>query len=128
MIIRPARKEDLPAIGDILAACDLMVRGVDYDDWTGWLLVAERQGQVIGMVHVIPAKPYAIIAELGVLPAFQKGRAAVKLMEAAELLLRQSSHPVWAAWIGASRNGFHASVEAWGGHATGQGTMYWKGL
>jgi len=128
MIVRPARQTDLPAVGDILAACKLTIDGLSYDTWTGWLLVAERQGQVIGLVHVIPSRPYALIAEFGVLPAFQKGRAAHKLIEAAELLLRSQGYPVWAAFVGANRNGFHATVEAWGGRAHGDGTMYTRSL
>ena len=126
MIVRPATSKDLPAIGDILSACGLMVDGVNYDEWTGWLLVAERQGQVIGMIHVIPAKPYAIVAELGVLPAFQGSRAAYKLIESAELMLRANGLTGWAAYVGASRNGFHATVETWGGKNLGSGSMRWR--
>ena len=128
MIIRPATPKDLPDIGLILDACDLRVESVDYADWTGWLLVAERQGQVIGLIHVIPAKPYSIIAEYGVLPEFQKGRAAHKLIEAAELLLRTNGLPGWAAYVGDRRNGFHATITEWGGVNLGLGSMYWRAL
>ena len=128
MFVRPATQQDLPAVIAIVDACGLRVEGVDYTEWTGWLLVVERQGEVIGMIHVIPAKPYAIIAELGVLPVFQKSRAAVKLIEAAELLLRANALRGWAAYIGHARNGFHASVEAWGGTNLGSGTMHWREL
>lgn len=128
MHVRPAKREDLPAIGDILAACDLLAPGVNYDEWTGWLLVAERAGQVIGMIHVLPAKPYAIVTEFGVLPVFQKSRAGHKLIEAAELLLRANGFAIWAAFVGANRNGFHLTVEAWGAQSHGDGTMYTRGL
>lgn len=128
MLVRPARQDDLPAIEEILRACGLAVEGVDYTEWTGWLLVAERQSQVIGMIHIIPSRPYAVIAEFAVLPAFQKSRAAHKLIEAAELLMRTTGTKVWAAFVGANRNGFHATVEAWGARSTGHGQAYWRTL
>ncbi len=128
MQIRPAKTDDLPAIRDILQACDLMIEGVDYSEWSGWLLVAERQGQVIGMIHVLPAKPYSLVMEFGVLPAFQKSRAAHKLIEAAELLMRSQGQMAWGAFVGDNRNGFHATVEAWGARPTGHGRAYWRAL
>ncbi len=128
MIVRPATKEDLPAITTILERCELAMAGVDYTNWTGWLLVAERQEQVIGLVHVIPSKPYAIVGEFGVLPEFQKGRAAHKLIEAAELMMRVSGYTEWCAFVGNDRNGFHETVQSWGAVLSGEGKSYWRKL
>jgi len=128
MIIRPATKDDLPAIMAIRERCALAVDGVNYTDWSGWLLVAERQSQVIGLVHVIPSKPYAIVAEFGVLPEFQKGRAGHKLIEAAELMMRVSGYTEWVAFVGNDRNGFHETIQSWGAILSGEGKSYWRKL
>ena len=91
------------------------------------MLVAERGGQVVGFISAFPGHPYAIINELGVLPEYQKGRAAIKLMESMELLLRHLGCTSWAAYIGAKR-GLEETVEKWGAVSSGEGTMYTRSL
>ena len=88
MIVRPAQSKDIPAIVEIVERCGLGVEGLDYSEWSGVLLVAVRQSEVVGFINALPAKPYAVITEMGVLPEHQKGRAARMLIDGMDLLLR----------------------------------------
>ena len=128
MIVRPARASDLEAIQKIMAECDLLAEGVAYDDFSGPILVAERQGQVIGFIQAHVGKPYAVVTEYGVLPEFQKGSAAYRLVEGMELILRQMGVRAWAAFVNQSRNGFHDMMERWGAKKTAGGTAYMRHL
>jgi len=119
MIVRPATKDDLPAILDVMDRCQLAMEDVNYSNWSGWLLLAVRQSQIIGLIHVLPAQPYCMIQEFGVLPEFQGGRAAHKLIEAAELMMRVSGYSEWCAFVGNDKNGFHETMQSWGAIASG---------
>ena len=127
MIVRPARQEDLPAIVEIIERCGLGVDGMDYSRWTGVLLVAERQGQVIGFLAALPGAPYAVLTEMGVLPEHQKGRAAVKLWEGMELLLRSLGVSTWAAFIGEKRD-VNEIMPKLGAVCAGTGRMWTRSL
>lgn len=127
MIVRPARQEDLPAIVEIVERCGLRVDGLDYSRWTGVLLVAERQGQVIGFMAALPGVPYAVITEMGVLPEHQGSRAAVKLWEGMELLLRSMGVRSWAAFIGEKRD-VNETMPKLGAMCAGMGKMWLRSL
>ena len=127
MIVRPAKPSDLPFIADIIDRCELATEGIDYTDWSGVLLVAERQEEVVGFISCLPGKPYAVITEMGVLPAHQKGRAAVKLWESMELLLRTMGVKTWAAWVGEKRE-VNETMTKLGAVCTGIGNMYVRSL
>lgn len=111
-----------------MEACDLMLPDVSYADWTGLLLVAERQGEVVGFIHAFPGKPYAVITEMGVLPAFRKGRAATKLMESLELLFRSMGLRSWGCYVGDKRDDAKTALIHHGALETGHGSMYWRNL
>ena len=127
MIVRPAKEADLPRVLDIVERCGLGVEGLDYSAWTGVLLVAERQASVIGFIAALPGKPYAVITEMGVIPEYQGSRAAVKLWESCELLLRSMGCPAWTAYVGDKRE-VNQTMPKLGATATGAGNMYVKGL
>ena len=127
MIVRPAKTADLVAIVEIVDRCALRAEGLQYDEWTGVLLVAERQGQVIGFMAALPGKPYAVVTEMGVLPEHQKSRAAVKLWESMELLLRSLGCRAWTAYVGSKRE-VNETMPKLGCVSTGEGTMYLKEL
>ena len=99
MIVRPAQAQDLPAIVSIVERCNIGAEGIDYSQWTGIVLVAVRQAQIVGFISAMPGKPYAIITEIGVLPEHQKGRACHMLIKSMELLLRYLGCPAWAAYV-----------------------------
>ena len=127
MLVRPARPADLPHVVDIVERCGLAALGLVYTEWTGVLLVAERQGQVIGFMSALPGKPYAVVTEMGVLPEHQKSRAAVKLWESMELLLRSLGCTAWTAYVGDKRE-VNDTMPKLGCVSTGAGTMYLKEL
>ena len=127
MIVRPARQEDIPAIVEIVERCGLGVDGLDYSRWTGVLLVCERQGQVIGFIAALPGAPYAVVTELGVLPEHQKSRAAFKLWEGMELLLRSMGVSSWAAFIGEKRE-VNETMPKLGAMCAGTGKMWLRSL
>ena len=127
MIVRPARQEDIPAIVEIVERCGLSVDGLDYTKWSGVILVAVRQGQVIGFVSALPGSPYAVITEIGVLPEHQKGRACTKLMEGMELVLRSLGVRAWSGYVGDVR-GLDDSMKSWGAESTGSGSMWLRRL
>ena len=116
MIVRPARPSDLQCIAKILTECDL-VRDQALGDFTGITLVCERGGEVIGFAQALPGKPVSYFALLAVLPAYQKTRAAYKLVEGIELLLRASGCVEWAAFIDESAASWRGTVEHWGATA-----------
>ena len=123
MIVRPAKESDLPRVLDIVERCGLGVEGLDYSAWTGILLVAERQSFVIGFIAALPGKPYAVVTEMGVIPEYQGSRAAVKLWESCELLLRSMGCTAWTAYVGDKRE-VNQTMPKLGATATGAGTMY----
>lgn len=127
MFIRPAKPADLSHVVDIVERCGLAAAGLVYTEWTGVLLVAERQGQVIGFIAALPGKPYAVVTEMGVLPEHQKGRAAGKLLESMELLLRSMGCTAWTAYVGSKRE-VNETMPRLGAICTGDGKMYLKEL
>lgn len=128
MIVRPARQADLQCITKILTECDL-VREQNMAEFTGITLVAERGGEVIGFAQALPGKPISYFALLAVLPAYQKTRAAYKLVEGIELLLRASGCLEWAAFIDESAASWQSTVEHWGAIANpNPGRLFRKDL
>jgi N-acetylglutamate synthase-like GNAT family acetyltransferase len=127
MTIRPATAEDLPAIQTIVTRCGLAAEGLDYSAWTGIVLVAVRQGEVVGFLSALPGKPYAVITEMGVLPEHQKGRACRMLIESVELILRHLGCPAWAGYVGDTR-GIDSLLKQWGATSTGSGAMWLRRL
>jgi N-acetylglutamate synthase-like GNAT family acetyltransferase len=127
MIVRPAQQKDIPAIVEIVERCGIGVEGLDYSTWTGVLLVAERGGQVVGFMAALPGSPYAVVTEMGVLPEHQKGRAAVKLWEGMELILRSMGVRAWAAFIGEKRD-VNDTMPKLGAVETGAGRMWLRSL
>lgn len=127
MIIRPARNTDGPAISKVMIECGLGEEPVY--EFTGIVLVAERGGEVIGFAQAIPAKPVAFFALLAVHPTFQKSRAAYKLVEGVELLLRASGCHEWSAFIDEGNASWQRTVETWGATVVGHsGQLLRKGL
>ena len=127
MIVRPATTVDLPAIQEIVSRCGLAADGIDYTAWTGVLLVAVRQTEVIGFIAALPGKPYAVVTELGVLPEHQKGRACTKLLESMELILRSLGMTAWSGYVGDKR-GLDEMLTRWGAQMTGTGSMWIRRL
>lgn len=127
MIVRPAQQKDIPAIVEIVERCGLGSEGLNYSEWSGMVLVAERQAQVVGFISALPAKPYAIITEMGVLPEHQKGRACHKLIESMDLLLRHLGCTAWAGYVGDKR-GLENMLSKWGARSTGTGEMWLRSL
>lgn len=128
MIVRHATSRDVPKILKIMESCDLISNGIDYTRWDGIVLVAERQSEVVGFIACLPAKPYAIITEMGVLPAHRKGRAASKLIEALELLLRSLDCRAWMAYVGEKRTDAIEGLKHHGAIELGHGASYLRRL
>ena len=125
MIVRPARAGDEPAIVEIIERCGLGAEGVDYTRWTGLLLVAERQSQVVGFMAALPGAPYAVITHIVIAPEHRKGRAKMKLMESAELILRHLNCGNWFTHIYEKDDNLRASAQHWGAHeAPSPGYLY----
>lgn len=128
MNVRPAKSSDLPVIAKILTECDI-ANGQNMSEFTGITLVCERQGEVIGFAQAIPAKPIAYFALLAVMPNHQKSRAAYKLVEGVELLLRANGCTEWSAFIDTSNASWQRTVEQWGASVVGHsGNLLRKGL
>ena len=127
MLIRPAQEKDLPAVMAIIERCDLRAEGLNYADWSGVLLVAQRGSEVVGFIAALPGKPYAVITEMGVLPEYQKGSAARRLLEGMELLLRSMGVKAWTAYVGAKRE-VNDVMPKLGAICTGDGKMWVRGL
>lgn len=127
MIVRPARNTDGDAINKIRTECGL---GDDHVyEWTGIILVAERGGEIVGFAQAIPAKPISFFALLGVLPEHRKSRAAHKLVEGIELLLRANGCTEWVAFIDADNGSWSKTVESWGAETYGYpGHLMKRGL
>lgn len=118
MIARPARQSDLMVIAKILEECGIAA-GMDTSEFTGICLVCERGGEVIGFAQAIPAKPVAFFSLLAVLPTYQKTRAAYKLVEGIELLLRAAGCKEWSAFVDADNASWMKTVQAWGADLSG---------
>jgi len=127
MIVRPAREQDVPAIQAIVEACGLAADGIDYTKWTGIMLVAVRQSEVVGFLQCLPARPYAVVTEIGVLPQHQKGRACHELIKGLELILRGQGVTAWTGYVGHHR-GLEALLSHAGAKSTGDGSMYIRSL
>lgn len=127
MIVRPAKAEDIASIIEIVERCGLKVDGLNYSEWSGIVLVAVRQAQVVGFVSCLPAKPYAVITELGVLPEHQHGRACTELLKSLELLLRHVGCTAWSGAVGDKR-GLDEMLTKWGAQCTGTGSMWLRSL
>ncbi len=127
MIVRPAQEKDLAAVQTIIERCDLKAEGLSYTDWSGVLLVAQRQSEVVGFIAALPGKPYAVITEMGVLPEYQKGSAARRLLEGMELLLRSMGVKAWTAYVGSKRE-VNETMPKLGAVCMGDGKMYLKEL
>ncbi len=127
MIVRPAQQQDLPAIVSVIERCGLSMEGLEYTDWSGVVLVAIRQSEVVGFISALPAKPYAVITEMGVLPEHQKGRAARMLIDGMDLLLRHLGCTAWAGYVGEKR-GLDEMLTKRGATCTGQGAMWIRSL
>ena len=127
MMVRPAKAGDEPKIFAILTACELLTP--QHADWTGILLVAERQTEIVGFIHALPGKPFSVITQMGVLPAHQKGRAGYKLIESMELLLRSMGFPHWVAYVAEKNAAMRGPIEGWGAYTDGgTGMMYRRTL
>ena len=118
MNIRPARSSDLQTIAKILIECEI-ANDQDMSDFTGITLVCERGGEVIGFAQAIPARPVAFFALLAVMPAYRNTRAAYKLVEGIELLLRSAGCTEWSAFIDAGAESWKKTVESWGAAVVG---------
>ena len=127
MIVRPAQSKDIPAIVEIVERCGLGAEGVDYSEWSGVALVAVRQSEIVGFISALPAKPYAVITEMGVLPEHQKGRAARMLIDGMELLLRHLGCRAWAGYVGEKRD-LDEMLTKRGAVSTGTGQMWLRSL
>ena len=123
MIVRPALAKDLPRVVEIVERCGLSAEGVGYGDWSGVLLVAVRQSEVIGFMAALPGKPYAVITEMGVLPEHQKSRAARELWQGMEILLRSLGVTAWASYIGEKRD-LNTTMPKLGAVDQGPGRMW----
>ena len=116
MNVRPATQADIPAIVEIVERCGLKADDVDYAQWSGIVLVAVRQSEIVGFVHALPARPYSIITHIAVLPEHRKGRASTKLMESAELFLRHLGCGNWFTHIYEKDGALRESVRHWGAY------------
>lgn len=124
MIIRPAKPEDITAIRTILETCDIAAEGVDYESWTGIVLVADRQREVIGMIAALPGRPVAVITDMAVLPEHRKGRAAGKLIDGMRLLLTSLGCTTWAAFINPEKTKWCEALDHIGTRAQSTGVLY----
>ncbi len=118
ILVRPARAgnaDDLAGIQHVAKVCGLML-GLDHNDWSPIVLVAERAGQIIGVVQALPAKPAAIVTVLGVLPEFRGSRAGYDLIKGAELALRLVGCRAWVAYARMDLEEWQATIKKWGAH------------
>lgn len=126
MTIRPAVADDLDAIRAILAETKVALDGLAYDDFTGLALVAERHREVVGFLQMVPARPYAILTECAIARAYQRRGYAVRLLEAAELLLRCQGIHAWVTFT--DRAEVIEQLERWGAGSTGVGQGFVRRL
>src|SRR3990167_3611938 len=128
MTIRPATIQDLPAVHALLAANDLLVDGVDYSDFSPPLLVAVKDGVIVGMIHAVIGKPYAIVTELAIAPAEHRKGYGVTLLRAMELLVRSMGITACAAYVGGGRISVIQQISREGWTAPGVGQMFVRSL
>ena len=126
MKIRPARPEDLPALRGLLQENGLAIDGLTYDDFTGLVLVVERNGDVAGFVQTLLGQPYAVICEMAIDRRFHHLGYGVKLLDALELILRHHGIQAWATFT--SHEDVMKMLEKYGASSTGQGLMYVRRL
>lgn len=126
MKIRPATMADLGAIQGLLIENSLVLEGVSYADFSGLVLVAEDDGEVIGFLQALLGKPVAVVTELAIARTHQGHGYGVKLIEALELLLRYHGLAAWACYT--NRDDVMKQLDRYGAQSTGQGMMYVKRL
>jgi N-acetylglutamate synthase-like GNAT family acetyltransferase len=119
LVIRHAIPEDITGLRHVLTTCGLagdrdlcIITG-------GVVLVAERDGQVVGMVQCLLGLPCAYIAYLAVLPeARANGRTAFRLITELEMILRSLGIPTWLANIATDDPTWASTVTRWGATPT----------
>jgi N-acetylglutamate synthase-like GNAT family acetyltransferase len=97
-VIRPARSTDLTNVQDLLILSGLG-DFIPPDSFTGILLIAEHEGQVVGVIHALPGEPCAFITLMAVHPDTQKAGVAYALQNGMELALRLAGSRRWVAFI-----------------------------
>ena len=82
-VIRMARDDDGPGIGDLFAACQWNDYGIDWERAKpgGWWLVGERNDQIVGAVQLTVSRPFGWIGNLLVHPS-ERGRSDLGLAPA----------------------------------------------
>ena len=128
MTIRPARREDVPAIQALLEENKLLLDGVEYTDFTHPCLVAIRNDEIIGMIHAHVGRPYAVITDLAVRGDVQSHGIGVRLAQAMELLLRVAGVTAYVAFCAASDTRMADMLERFGFTTTGLGRGFVRRL
>lgn len=125
MTVRPLRPDDLDAVRALMAENAMLLDGVAYDDFTG-VLVAEIEGNVVGMIQALVGKPYAVVTEIAVDRKYQEVGVGVALIQSMELLLRCSGVAAWVAITGETNETINAKLDAYGARCTGRGVAWLK--
>lgn len=119
MHIRLATVDDIPAMQRVLLSCGL---ATDKDVRViagGLLIVAEDEGDVVGVMQTLLGFPCAYITYLAVLPSHRrKGKTAHQLVLTTERELAQLGIPHWLASADAGDRVWCRTLEKWGAVAS----------
>lgn len=126
-MIRPAVREDMPALRAVMTQCHAVHPALTYEDFTHPVLVAEDDSELVGFVMGLIAWPYAYFSEAGVLPGYRQQGIYGELFHALEDTFRAAGVP---AWVGFVHDGLmnHDIIQRRGAIPLAHGTMYMKVL
>lgn len=127
MKIRPAQRGDEARLKAIVQACGVAQDGLSYEEWSQPTVVAELDGEVVGLAQALLGWPYSVVTEVAVLPAYQHRGVGPRLMEHLETVLGVCGAQCWLAF---ERRGHPvgAMIERWGGTSCGEGVGYLRRL
>lgn len=128
VVIRPATLEDLEALRGLLDENELRVDGIAYDDFTQPVLVAERDGEVVGMIQALLGQPMCVITECVVAVRYHDHGYGVRLLQAMEAVMRSQGLTAWQAYTARTNRHAHRILERYGARSTGQGMGYVRTL
>ena len=127
-MIRPATTDDRLGILVLLDRCGLLHPDLTYDTWSHPTLVAEEDGQIVGMIQGLIGYPQSYIADVAVAPEYQKQGIGRKLYAAVEQVFKSAGSQAWCGLIDAENAEMIAAAPHLGAASVRGGAIFVKTL